>query len=96
MFWNNLPMTAQYGHGPGNWGWGHMMPFGGWGMILLLLIVVIVVVGLLRTSGRQSGSTASLPGTGEKESPLDILKKRYARGEIDKDQFEQMKKDLQE
>lgn len=28
------------------------------------------------------------------ESPLDVLKKRYAKGEITKEQFEQMKRDL--
>jgi putative membrane protein len=28
------------------------------------------------------------------ETPLDILKKRYARGEIGKEEFEEMKKDL--
>ncbi|MGM0646441.1 MAG: SHOCT domain-containing protein [Thermodesulfobacteriota bacterium] len=92
MFWNGLPLTAQYGQGPG--GWGHMMPFGSWGMILLFIVVVIVVVGLFRATGRQSDHSASSPGPGNQETPLDILKKRYARGEIDKDQFERMKNDL--
>lgn len=91
MFWNDVPIMAQYGHGPGNW--GHMMPFGGWGMILLLLVVVVGVVGLFRTTGKQG---APPQGTEKHETPLGILKKRYARGEIEKDQFERMKKDLDE
>jgi len=37
-----------------------------------------------KTNGKISG-----------ETPLDILKKRYAKGEIAKDEFERMKKDLE-
>ena len=33
-------------------------------------------------------------GSPEGETALDILKKRYARGEINKDEFEQMKRDI--
>ena len=63
----------------------------GWGMwifwAVLVLIVVLAVAGL---SGRGAGTPDS-PG----QSALEILKARYARGELDKDQFERMRKDLE-
>ncbi|MDX8410261.1 MAG: SHOCT domain-containing protein [Mariprofundaceae bacterium] len=61
----------------------------GWGMMLLplffwVLIIAGVVLIVLWLLGRK------------KESALDILKQRYARGEIDKAAFERMKKDISE
>lgn len=76
------------GHGPGMMGW-----FGPFGMILfwVVVIVLIVVVGrAVLSSGRRD------PGTAVKETSLDVLKKRYARGEITKEDFEQMRRDLEE
>jgi putative membrane protein len=74
-------------HGP--YGWG--MYGAGWmifSMIFWLLILggfVSMVVWLIRRSGTPTGGA---------ETPLDIVKKRYARGEITRDEFEQMKRDL--
>lgn len=76
------------GHMYGNNGWGMMGSWaGGLIMWLLILIIIVLVVYVLARSRR-------INHTGSTESPLDILRKRYARGEITKDQFEQMKKDL--
>jgi putative membrane protein len=76
----------------GQWGqWGHMMPYGYGGMfmwILFLIVIGVVLYAVIR--GTQSSGTAGTSG----ETPLDILKKRYAKGEITEDQLEQMKKDL--
>jgi putative membrane protein len=69
---------------------GPWMYGGGWMIILWIVIVGLIawgVVVLVRRGG--SGSNA-----GEKQSPLDIAKQRYARGEITKKEFEQIKKDL--
>jgi putative membrane protein len=52
--------------------------------------VVLLVVWLVRNAGRIAlGETAGADGT-----PLGILKVRYAKGEITKEQFDQMKRDL--
>ncbi len=40
-------------------------------------------------------STPPLSATATRETPLDILKVRYARGELTKEQFEQMRSDLE-
>lgn len=51
----------------------------------LLILGVIALIRYLGSSGKRSG---------EGKSPLDILERRYARGEISKKEFEEMKKDL--
>ncbi|MBO8150861.1 MAG: SHOCT domain-containing protein [Candidatus Marinimicrobia bacterium] len=72
----------------------HWWNFGcsaGWlGYLIWFLILFLVVFFLLRLFG-----VSSCPFTLNKESPLDILKRRYARGEITKEEFERMKKDIE-
>ena len=71
-------------------GFGHGMGIGmGWGWIVGLLVLVLVIWLVVRSNGQGS----QVPQE-EKETPLDVLKKRYARGEIDKQEFEDKKKDL--
>jgi putative membrane protein len=75
----------------GNWGYGMMGWFGPimmlvfWG--LLILVLILLARWLWRSSQKKSEEMRS-------ESPLDILKRRYASGEIDREEFEQKKKDL--
>lgn len=58
-----------------------------WIAILVLIILGIVfIIRYLRGYGKE--------GRGAQETPLDVLKKRYARGEIDKKEFEEKKNDL--
>ena len=67
-------------------GWGGM--WFGWILWPAVLVIVIWIgVSIIKNLGK-SNSTQT-------ETPLDILKKRYAKGEISKDEFEQMKKDIQ-
>jgi putative membrane protein len=93
------PASAHYPEG----GW-HMMPgMGRWSMgmgwlgmllgiafwILVFLALVYLVKYLMQTTGQ-----AGRPPAAEVKTPLDILKERYARGEIDKEEFEAKKRDL--
>jgi mono/diheme cytochrome c family protein/uncharacterized membrane protein len=84
------PLAQNTQGGPTD-GYGHMMDHwgGGWIMWLLIVAIIVLVVYLL-----VRGSWSGGPGPTPHETALDILKKRYARGEITKEQFDEMKKDL--
>jgi len=84
-----------FAHGYYDWHmgpWGHMgyFGFGGWIMWILFLIVIGVAAYLIVQATRAKG-----PEIPSKETPMEILKKRYAKGEITKEQFDKMKKDLE-
>jgi putative membrane protein len=72
--------------------WGHMMTYGYGGgfMWLIVLVLVGVVIYFWFQVSKSKGSDGSII-----ETPLDILKKRYAKGEIDKEEFDRKKKDLE-
>lgn len=72
-----------------NWG-GHM---GGWmwfGWIGSALLIVLLVWVLVRTM-QQSGPAGNAP---PRDTPEDELKRRYARGEIDRTEYERKLEDL--
>lgn len=73
-------------------GWGHML-FGGLMMIIFWGGVIALIVLLIRWQGGPGGSQ---PHKGQAADALDILKQRYARGEIDRDEYQQRKRDLAE
>lgn len=70
-------------------GWGWMV--GGWIMMVVFWGLVIVgIVALIRGLGDRgpSGQTRHL------ELPVEILRRRYAAGELTKEQFEEMKRNV--
>ena len=68
------------------------MGFGmGWWWIIGIFIVVAFVVIIFVFLSRQNNQSNKLPN---QKSNIDILEERYARGEIDKQEFDQRKNDL--
>ena len=71
--------------------WGHPFSTGfAWVMVALMVIfwgviIALAIWGITRLSKNKSES---------KSNALDIIKERYTRGEINKEQFEELKKDL--
>ncbi len=80
-------------YGPHMWsgGW-HGWFFGPLMMIVFIAVAVVVVVLLVRWLGASHDRGAPYVAPGK--TPLDILKERFARGEIDKDEFEERRRVL--
>ena len=78
----------------------HMMGYGwvGWlvgGLVMLLFwggLIAIVVFTVRALSGANRGKTIKASSG---ETALDILKRRYAQGEIDKAEFEAIRRDIE-
>ena len=84
-------------YGPGMmWdGWWFGMMIGPLMMIVFIATVVVLVVVAIRwlSGGTHRAHDAHLPSA---KTPLDILKERFARGEIDKEEFEERRRLLRD
>jgi putative membrane protein len=83
----------QYG------GWGMMGPgmMSGFGWMWLMPVFWIVVLGLIIwavVAAVRGSSESRSSGSSKADSALEVLKKRYARGEINKEEYEEKKRDL--
>lgn len=90
--WSAFPAAAQEperGDAPwmGDWGWGHMV-YGGWMMVVVWGGIILAVILLVRAFGSGSRSVE------RRATALDILQERFARGEIDKAEYEEKRRTI--
>ena len=75
-------------------GYGMMGGFGLIGLIINVAIIVGIVVLVAWAVKRFTGGTSNLNQSSGNQSPREILQARYARGEITREQYQQMLSDL--
>ena len=98
IFTKAAEMVGQWG--TGNWGTG-MYPgmgmWGGGGFMWLMPIFWLVILGLLIwfVVSLVRGDVHSGGQSSKNKSPLDILNERYARGEIDTEEFVERRNKLE-
>ena len=69
------------------YGFGDMF---GWGGVMMLLVWVVIIIGVVWAIREFGSHSQDRKGN----SALDILKERYVKGEINKEEFEAKKKDI--
>ena len=80
-------------HGPGmRWGGGYMGGFG----ILLVVAIIVAAVFLMRSVGVAGMPHLPVRPNEAENKALDILKERFAKGEIDAKEFDERKRLLSE
>jgi putative membrane protein len=80
------------GHmGWGGWFWGALIMLLFWGLVMALTVLVIRAIA---RPGRRDEGDRYYGGRGS--SSLELLKERYARGEISREEYLNMKRDLEE
>jgi putative membrane protein len=86
----------MWGYGPGagmmgGWGGGAMAPLGGIVWLLLLALIVVAVVWVVRATVRAGDRP---PRSASHSAGLAVLDERYARGEINREDYLQKKRDV--
>lgn len=85
-----LAHAQGYDYGPGmmrGWGWGL-------GMIGMLLWWLLVILGIVLLAKWIFGGSPTRRERTARDHALEILRERYARSEIGKEEFEQKRRDL--
>ncbi len=82
-------MMGYYGYGMGAFGWIGMILF--WALIILGIVYLLRALNLTQGFGQGSGDRPRASS----DRALDILRERYAKGEINKEEYEQLKRDLE-
>lgn len=81
--------SGEYWHS--DWGWGHMV-FGSFMMVVFWALVIAAAVLVVRSFiGKSHPGGKQTP----ENDPLKILRERFARGEIDSEEFEERKRLLE-
>lgn len=81
-----MPLLMNQAHSESHWEDGHMMDFGGWGWLMMLMMIVfwgLIVWAVIWAIGAFTHSDGK-----RDDSAVEFLRRRYAAGEISREEFE--------